>query len=139
MAITQGFPTQYKLDVLQGVHVAADVYKIALYTSAAVLDATTATYTATGEVVGTGYTAGGQTLVGYNALTSGTKGILDWTTNPSWPAASITARGAMIYNSTKANKVVLIMDFGTDKTSTDDTFTVTLPTPDAITGLIRLA
>ena len=139
MAITQGFPTQYKLDALQGVHSSDYTYKIALYTSSAVLDATTSTYTDTGEVVGTGYTAGGQTLVGYNALTSGTKGILDWTTNPSWPAASITARGAMIYNSTKANKVVLIMDFGTDKTSTDDTFTVTLPTPDATTGLIRLA
>lgn len=139
MAITQALPTSFKSEVLQGVHLSTDTYKIALYTSSATMDATTTVYSTTNEVVGAGYTAGGVTLSGYSVTTSGTTAILDWTTDPSWASATITARGALIYNSTKSNKAVYVIDFGADKISTSGTFTVTLPTPDSTNGLIRLA
>ena len=139
MAITQAIVTSFKTEVLQGVHLAADTYKIALYTSTATLDATTTVYSATNEVVGTGYTAGGATLSGYSVTLSGTTAVLDWTTDPSWASATITARGALIYNSTKSNKAVYVLDFGADKTSTSGTFTVVLPTNDSTNGLIRIA
>lgn len=139
MAITQAIPVSFKLELTQGVHLSADVYKIALYTSSATLDATTTAYSATNEVVGAGYTAGGATLVGYSGSIVGSKAVLDWTTDPSWANATITARGALIYNSSKSNKAVYVMDFGADKTSTSGTFTVTLPVADATNGLIRIA
>lgn len=138
MAITQAIPTSFKSEILGGTHSSADTYKIALYTSAATMGATTTVYSATNEVSGTGYTAGGATLSGFSVTTSGTTAILDWTTDPSWASATITARGALIYNSSKTNKAVYVMDFGADITSTNGTFTVTLPTPDASNGLIRL-
>jgi hypothetical protein len=102
------------------------------------LGAATTAYAITNEVVGTGYTAGGVTLSGFNVTTSGTTAILDFTTDPSWASASITARGALIYNSSKSNKAVYVLDFGSDITSTNGTFAVALPTPDATNGLIRL-
>ena len=138
MAITQATTTSYKAEVLQGIHDAADTYKMALYTSAATLGTSTTAYSATNEVVGTGYTIGGTTLSGFNVTTSGTTAILDFTTDPSWENATITARGALIYNSSKSNKAVYVLDFGSDITSTNGTFTVTLPAPDATNGLIRL-
>ena len=138
MAITQAIPTSFKAEILQGIHDSADTYKMALYTSAATLGASTTAYSATNEVVGTGYTAGGVTLSGFNVTTSGTTAILDFTTDPSWANASITARGALIYNSSKSNKAVYVLDFGSDITSTNGTFAVTLPEPDATNGLIRL-
>ena len=82
--------------------------------------------------------AGGQTLSGFSVTTSGTTAILDFTTDPSWANATITARGALIYNSSKANKAVYVLDFGSDISSTNGAFTVTFPTPDATNGLIRL-
>jgi len=139
MAITQGIANQAKADFLGGIHSSADTYKIALYTSAAVIGPTTSTYTVTGEASGTGYTAGGAALSGFNATLSGTTGVLDFTTDPTWPSSTITARGFMIYNSTESNKVLYIGDFGSDITSTADTFTVTFPVPDDTTGLIRIA
>ena len=138
MAITQAIPTSFKAEILQGIHDSADTYKMALYTSVATLGASTTEYSAINEVVGTGYTAGGVTLSGFNVTTSGTTAILDFTTDPSWANASITARGALIYNSSKSNKAVYVLDFGSDITSTNGTFAVTLPEPDAINGLIRL-
>ena len=138
MAITQAIPTSFKAEILQGIHDSADTYKIALYTNAATLGASTTAYSATNEVVGTGYTAGGVTLSGFNVTTSGTTAILDWTGDPSWANATITARGALIYNSSKSNKAVYILDFGSDISSTNGTFMITLPTPDAANGLIRL-
>ena len=138
MAITTAMCTSFRAELLQGIHASADVYKIALYTSIATLDATTTAYSATNEVVGTGYTAGGATLSGFSVTTSGTTAILDWTTDPSWSNATITARGAMIYNSSKGNKAVAVWDFGADKASTSGTFTVILPTPDATNGLIKI-
>ena len=138
MAITQALCTSYKKELLDGVHEAADVYKIALYTSAATLDAGTTAYSATNEVVGTGYTAGGVTLAGFVTAQSGTTAWVDWTTDPQWTAATITARGALIYNSSQSNKAVAVLDFGSDKTSTNGTFTVVLPVADASNALIRL-
>ena len=126
MAITQAIPTSFKAEVLQGIHDAADTYKIALYTSAATLGAATTDYTTTNEVVGIGYTAGGVTLSGFNVTTSGTTAILDFTTDPSWANATITARGALVYNASKSNKAVAIYDFGSDIASTNGDFTVSI-------------
>lgn len=139
MPITSALCTSAKADFLNGAHTSADTYKIALYTNAANLDATTTAYSATNEVVGAGYTAGGQTLVGFTVGSSGTTAWLDFTTDPSWASATITARGALIYNSSKTNKAVAVIDFGSDITSTNGTFTVQFPAPAAATALIRLA
>ena len=137
MAITQAIPTSFKAEILQGIHDSADTYKMALYTSVATLGTSTTAYSATNEVVGTGYTIGGTTLSGFNVTTSGTTAILDFN-DPFWENATITARGALIYNSSKSNKAIYVLDFGSDITSTNGTFAITLPTPDAANGLIRL-
>ena len=139
MAITAAVCNSYKQEILQGTHTSADTYKIALYTSAATLDATTTAYAATNEVSGTGYTAGGATLSGFTVSGSGSTAWLDFTTDPTWAAATITARGALIYNSSKANKAVCVLDFGSDVSSTAATFTVTFPAPAASTALVRVA
>jgi hypothetical protein len=140
MPITAAICNSYKTEILQGVHEAADTYKIALYPSAATLSKATTVYSSTGEVAnGNGYTTGGATLAGFNVTLDGDTAILDWTTDPSWAAATITARGALIYNSTQANKAVAVLDFGSDISSTAGTFTVTLPAPAAATGLLRIA
>ena len=137
MAILQAIATSFKAEILQGIHDSADTYKIALYTSASTLDATATAYTTTNEVSGVGYTSGGQTLSGFSVTTSGTTAILDFTTDPSWENATITARGALIYNASKANKAVMVLDFGSDKSNSEGTFTIRLPLPDATNGLIR--
>jgi len=138
-AITQALANSFKQELLAMTpHTAADVYKIALYTSTATLSKATTAYSATNEVVGAGYTAGGQTLVGFTVTLDTDTAILDWTTDPIWPAATITARGALIYNSSRSNKAVAVLDFGADITSTNDNFKVTLPAPAAATGLVRI-
>lgn len=139
MAITTAFCTSFKTDLLTGTHQVGDVYKIALYTNAATLDASTSAYSATNEVVGVGYVAGGATLVGFTISLDGTTAILDWTTDPTWAAATITSRGALIYNSTRSNKAMGVYDFGADITSTAGTFTATLPAPTAAAGLLKIA
>ena len=139
MAITQALCTSFKKEILEGVHELGDVYKIALYTSAASLDGSTTAYSATNEVSGTGYSAGGATLSGIATGFSGATAWIDWTSDPSWAAATITARGALIYNSSQGNKAVAVLDFGSDKTSTNGTFTVVLPAADASNALIRIA
>lgn len=138
MAITTAICNSYKSELLDGIHQAADVYKIALFTSSATLSKTTTAYATTNEVAGTGYTAGGIALVGYTNALSGDTAYLDWTTDPSWAAATITARGCMIYNSSRSNKAVAVYDFGSDITSTAGTFTVQLPAPGA-TAIVRVA
>lgn len=138
MAITQALTTDAKLRFLRGEHDAANVYKIALYTSAATLDATTTAYSATNEVSGTGYTAGGNTLATYASATSGTTAYLDWA-DTQWTSASFTARGALIYNSSTSNAAIAVLDFGTDKTVTSGTFTIQFPTADATNAIIRIA
>jgi hypothetical protein len=139
MAITQAFCTSAKVGFLTGTYTPlADTMKIALYTSVATLDATTTIYTTSGEVVGTGYTAGGNTLTG-NAISSG--GTTAWLTfsDSSWTTATITARGALIYDSSQSNAAIAVLDFGADKTSTVGTFTVQMPVAAASTALIRIA
>jgi hypothetical protein len=138
MAITQAITNTFKQKLVDGSHDASDTFKMALYTSAATMDESTAAYSATNEVSGTGYTAGGVTMAGFSGTLSGSTAILDWTTDPAWTTATITARGALIYNSTDGTSV-MVLDFGSDKTSTNGTFTVQLPTPDSTNGLIRLA
>jgi len=132
--------TSFKVDLLAGVQdFDTDVFKVALYTSAATLDATTTTYTTTNEVVGTNYVAGGNTLtVSVTPTSSGTTAFISFA-NTTWVAATITARGALIYNSSKSNKAVAVLDFGSDKTSTDGDFTVSWPTADASNAIIRIA
>lgn len=140
MAITQSMVTSFKVDLLAGVHdFDTDTFKVALYTSAATLDATTTTYTTTNEVVGTGYTAGGNTLtVSVTPTSTGTTAFISFA-NTTWVASTITARGALIYNSSKSNKAVAVLDFGSDKVSTDGDFTINWPTADASNAIIRLA
>ena len=138
--IQQSMTTSFKVDLLAGVQdFDTDVFKVALYSSAATLDATTTTYTTTNEVVGTNYVAGGNTLtVSVTPTSSGTTAFISFA-NTTWVAATITARGALIYNSSKSNKAVAVLDFGSDKTSTDGDFTVSWPTADSSNAIIRLA
>lgn len=120
-------------------HTAADTYKIALYTdAAATLSKSTTAYTATGEVTGAGYTAGGMALSGFSVTLDGDTAILDWTTDPVWATATITADTALIYNSSRTNKAVAVVKF-TSASSTGAAFTVQIPAPTSATGLVRLA
>lgn len=137
MAITTTMTNSYKQDVLSGTQTSTDTYKIALYTSTATLDASTAAYSSSNEVSGTGYTAGGATLSGFTTGLSGSTAYLTFN-NPSWASSTITARGCLIYNSSKSGKSVAAYDFGGDVTSTNGTFTVNFPAAGA-TGLIRIA
>ena len=139
MAITQAMCSSFKQELLGGIHdLDTDTIKIALYTSAATLGASTTTYSTTNEVVGAGYTAGGNTLTGAAISLDGTTAIVDFG-NTTWAAATITARGALIYNSSKANRAIAVLDFGADKTSTAGDFTVTMPAAAAATAIIRIA
>ena len=139
MAITQAMCTSFKGELLGGTHdLDTDVIKIALFTSTATLDATTTAYSTTNEVSGTGYTAGGATLGSPVISTSGTTAIVDFA-DVTWTTATITARGAVIYNSSKTNKAIAVLDFGADKTSTAGDFTVVMPTADASNAIIRVA
>lgn len=140
MAISQAMCTSFKQELLQGTHVfGTDTFNIAMYTSAATLDASTTVYAATNEVGASGtYVAGGQALSGVVVSTSTTTAYVDWTTDPQWTGATITARGALIYNATKTNKAVAVLDFGADKTSTAGTFTIQLPAAGA-TAILRIA
>lgn len=141
MAIVAAPCNSFKQELLAMTpHAAGDVYKIALYTSAAALSKATTAYSATNEVGNSGtYAAGGQVLSGFSVTLDTDTAILDWTTDPLWTGATITARGALIYNSSKSNKAVAVLDFGGDITSTNGNFLVTLPTPAAATGLVRIA
>lgn len=211
--IRQGLCDTYLLELLSGTHLSSNTYKIALYTSSADLGPETTAYSATNEVSGAGYSAGGMALTGFTAanVTSGSIAIsgitragsvatatsaahglcngevvtvagaaqteynitaqisnvaantfdytisgapatpatgtitftykqatLDFTTDPAWTTATITANGALIYNSSVSNKAVMVLAFGSDITSTAGTFTVTLPAATLNTALIRL-
>lgn len=148
MTIAQTSTTSFKVELLQAVHnfgpLTPDTFYIALYTAAASINATTPAYTAAGEVVGTGYTAGGKALTISVSPTYGTNGLTVPTAftsfaNISWPAASFTARGALIYNATQGNKSVAVLDFGADKTVSNDTFQIIFPTADANSAIVRIA
>jgi hypothetical protein len=140
MAIQQGLTNSYKNDMLTGgQNIVADTLYMALYTSFASIGATTTVYTTDNEVVGTGYTAGGNPVTGATINTDVTTGTVYVNfDNVSWPDASFTARGALIYNTTNNNKSVLVLDFGADKSFNTVNNTVTMPVNSSTTALIRL-
>lgn len=139
MAISQAMCSSFKQQLFLGEHdLDTDVIKLALYTSAATLGASTTAYSTSDEVVGTGYTAGGNTLTGATVSLSGTTAYVDFS-DTTWTTATITARGALIYNSSKSNKAIAVLDFGADKTSTAGSFTVQFPTNDASSAILRIA
>jgi hypothetical protein len=135
MSIVQTQTTSFKVQLYQAIHdLSTDTIKIALYTGAADLNADTTVYTTTNEVVASGYTAGGQVMTGVAISSSGYTAYANWA-NVVWTAA-LTARCALIYNASKGNKSVAVLDFGSDKTSTT-TFTITMPANTSTTALIR--
>jgi hypothetical protein len=149
MPITQAMCTSFKVEILNGIHAfgtsvtrgttAADTFKIALYTSSATLGATSTAYSTTNEVSGTGYTAGGNTLTVSQVPTStSTTAWLDFA-DTTWSTATITANGALIYNSTQTNRAVAVLAFGGDKTSTAGDFTIQFPTADSTNAILRIA
>lgn len=138
MAFEQTLTTSFKQDVLLGVHdLVADTIKIALFTAEADLTASTTVYSSSNEVTGLGYMAGGEVLTGATVLTSGTTAYVDFN-NAVWPVANFTTRGALIYNASKGNKAIAVLDFGSDKTTTTS-FTVQMPANTATAALIRFA
>ena len=143
MAITQAMATSFKKELLEAVHnfknSGGSTFNIALYTSSASLGAATTAYTTCNEVSGTNYTAKGNSLTRVDPSSSGTTGFTDFA-DTTWSSATITARGAMIFNdSASGDPAVVILDFGADKTSTAGDFTIQFPTADASNAIIRIA
>ena len=143
MAIAQAMCTSFKVALLDGeMDFSSDTaqsYKIALYTSSASLDAATTAYTTSNEVTGTNYVAGGNTLsISTNPTSTGTTAFLSFATT-TWSTATITARGALIYQAGGSTPAVAVLDFGGDKTSTAGDFQITFPTADATNAIIRIA
>jgi hypothetical protein len=145
MAFTGNFMcTSFKQEILQSVHdftaSTGDTFKLALYTNSASFTAATTAYTVTNEVGNSGtYAAGGGTLTNVTPTTSGTTAFTDFN-DLTFTSATITARGALIYNDTAAgNPAVVVLDFGSDKTSTSGDFTIVFPTADASNAIIRIA
>ena len=143
MAITQALCTSFKVEILRAIHdftaSTGDVFKLALYTSSASLDAATTAYTSSNEVGNSGtYAAGGGSLTNVTPTSTGTTAFLDFA-DISFTSATITARGALIYNSSKSNRAVAVLDFGSDKISTTGTFTVQFPAADASNAIVRIA
>lgn len=139
MAITQGLTTSFKLQLLEAVHnFNADVFKIALYTSAADLGPNTLVYTSVAEVTSAGYTAGGQVLTGVTVQSGSGVAYVSFD-NLTWSNVTFTARGALIYNSTKGNKSVAVYNFGTDQTAGAlNVFNIAMPADTANEALIRI-
>ena len=151
MAITQAMCTSFKKELLEGVHnfknSGGDTFKLALFaissggksSTTATLGATTTALVTTGEVASSGtYATGGGSLTRVDPTTSGTTAFTDFA-DVSFTTATITARGALIYNSSDSNKAVAVLDFGGNKTSTSGTFTVQFPTANASNAIIRIA
>jgi len=141
LSITQAMCTTFKLALLDGeMDFSSDTsqaYKIALYTSSATLSAATTAYSVTNEVSGTGYTAGGAALTINAPTTSGTTAYLDFD-DVTWSTATITARGALIYQIGGSTPAVAVLDFGSDQTTTAGDFIIQFPTADATNALIRI-
>jgi len=137
MPIVQTMTTSFKVELPQAVHnLLTDSIKIALYTASATLNADTTIYTSSGEVVASGYIAGGVVLTGVTINSADNSAYISFN-NPSW-AAALTARGALIYNASKGDKSVAALDFGADKTSAI-TFTVQVPADTATSAVLRIA
>lgn len=157
MAITQAMTTSFKAEILLAVHdfrsSGGDTFKLALYTSSANIDANTTAYTSSGEITGTNYTAGGAVLTngGVTATNSNSSSGTGFTTfsNLTFANSTITARGALIYNTTPSangtanttltNAAVAVLDFGSDKISTAGDFTIVFPTNNSTSAIIRIA
>jgi len=138
MAITQAMCTQFKRDVMLGLHdLDTDTIKIALYTSSATLGATTTAYATTNEISGTGYTAGGVTLASASVIINSTSGCFD-SDNPEWTSATFTARGALIYNDTESDLAIAVLDFGGDFSVAGGTFRIVFPAQTASTAIVRI-
>lgn len=144
--ITQAICSTFKAELLEGVHnfgvfggspVGGNTFKIALYTSSATLSSATTAYTTSGETTGTGYTAGGQTLTNLGVSLSGSTAYLSFS-DVTWSAATISAAGALIYNSTQSNKAVCVLSFGGVYSSTNGNFTLTFPANDSTHAIIIL-
>jgi len=157
MAITQAMCNSFKGELMLAVHdfraTAGDTFKFAMYTSSATIDANTTAYSATNEVTGTNYTAGGGTLTRVGVGTTNTSasagtGFTDFA-DLTFTNATVTARGALIYNTTPSalsnaggtltNAAVCVLDFGSDKTSTAGDFTIIFPAFDATNAIIRIS
>jgi hypothetical protein len=147
MAITSAVCTSFKAELLEGKHdfnaSGGHTFNIALYTSAASLDAATTAYSTSNEVVGVGYTAGGIPLTNIDPTSSGTTAFVDFA-DATWTTATITAAGALIYNTTTdggsaTTNAVAVISFGGDKTSTNGDFVVQFPVADASNAIIRIA
>jgi|TARA_B100001094_G_scaffold323004_1_gene373172 hypothetical protein len=148
MAFTGNYMcTSFKKELMEGKHNftngSGDTFKLALYTNSATFTASTTDYTATNEISGTGYSAGGGTLTNVTPTTSGTTALTDFA-DLTFSSATITARGALIYNTTAGagagtTDSVVVLDFGADKTSSAGDFTIIFPTADASNAIIRIA
>ncbi len=144
MAIVQAMCTSFKVELLTATHnftaSTGDTFKLALYESTATLGASTTAYTTSGEVSssGTNYTAGGNALTNVTPTSSGTTAFTDFS-DLTFSTVTLTARGALIYNSSKSNKAVCVLDFGSDKSASSGNFTIVFPAADASNAIIRLA
>jgi hypothetical protein len=144
MAITQAICNTFKEELLQGDHnfdTGGDVFKLALYTSAATLNSSTTVYTSTNEISGTGtYSAGGGNLSNSGTSVVGGVAFCDFA-DLSFTGVTLTARGALIYNTsaTVANAAVAVLDFSTDKTATDGTFTIVFPADTSAAAILRIS
>ena len=143
MAITQAMCTSFKKEILEAKHnflnSGGNTFKIPLYTSSASLGAATTAYTTSAETSGTNYTAKGNTLTRIDPSASGTTALTDFA-DTTWSSSTITARGAMIFNEdTSGDTSVLILDFGSDKSSSSGDFVIQFPAADASNAIIRIA
>lgn len=142
--INSAYCTSFKKQLLEGAHdfrVGGNVFKIALYTQAANLSSNTTAYTTSGEIVGSGYTAGGLVLTQSNPVEFGSSGIVTFS-NVSWVGATISARGALIYNSTPVhsytNPACIVLDFGVTRAAFNNTFEIQFPAATDQTAIIRV-
>ena len=139
MSITQTVCTSFKVQLLSGIHdFSSDTIKLALFQSTADLGASTTVYSSTGESSGTGYTAGGANLTVIDPISTGTTAIVDFS-DLTFSTVSLTARGALVYNSTKGNKAICVLDFGSDRIRVAADLVVTFPSADAVNAIIRIA
>jgi hypothetical protein len=134
--------TSFKSELMSALHdfdnPGGNTFKIALYTSSATLGASTTAYSATNEVTGTGYSAGGNTLTSVSPTTSGTTAYVDFA-DTTWSNSTITANGALIYNANSSNAAVVTLAFGSDKSSSNGDFVIVFPTANATDAIIRIA
>jgi len=145
MAISSAICNSFKQEILVATHdftsSTGDTFKLALYTSSATLGASTTVYNATNEITndaGSAYVAGGQNLTSTTPVLDSSTAVCDFN-DISWTSASFTANGCLIYNSSKSNKAVCAIAFGSDKTVTTGTFTIQFPTADASNAIVRIA